>query len=354
MACSRTSDVIGFGGVSKLLAASLLGLTAATANADRLVVFTDDFESTDVRPHWQGAKIDSADGLGRFAGRLTNSPVDLKLPPPPENQSEAGRVTYYMRFDLFTLDGWTGKTQDGKDMRFEVQVGDRVMFSHSLASLGGEGDFRRASTGPEPLAFGSAVDSVYRGVVIAFQLNADEELDVQFRALGLESSEYDAVKTALGGTNIAGPSWGIDNVEIWCDYDHDGANSAGREAETPFVASPGGVAGGGDNGLATGATSTARPPISTYKIPSPKELLPPGGGGGSGSSGTPVIPTFTPPAVTPPELTPPTPENKTESNPPEVTPPDEKTTPVPAPGSALLLGVGLATSMRRKRGGLMQ
>jgi hypothetical protein len=349
MACSWTSDVIRFGGVSKLAAATLLGLAAATASADRLVVFTDDFESTEVSPHWQGAKIDSADGLGRFAGRLTNSPVDLKLPPPPENQSQGGRVTYYMRFDLFTLDGWTGKTADGKDMRFEVQVGDRVMFSHSLASLGGAGDFRKASMGPEPIAFGNAVDSVYRGVVIAFQLNADEELDVQFRALGLESGDYDAVKAALGGANISGPSWGIDNVEIWCDYDHDGANSAGREAETPYVASLGGVAGGGDNGLATGATSTARPPISTYKIPDPKELLPPGGGGGGGGTSTPVIPPFTPP-----EITPPSPENKTESNPPEVTPSDDKTTPVPAPGTALLLGIGLATGMRRKRGGMMQ
>ncbi|HLO39438.1 MAG TPA: hypothetical protein VK176_00330 [Phycisphaerales bacterium] len=350
MACSRTSDVIGARGFSKLIAAGLIGLTAATASADRLVVFTDDFESTDARPHWKGAKIDSADGLGRFAGRLTDRPVDLTLTPPPENQSKGGRVTYYMRFDLFTLDGWTGKTADGKDMRFEVKVGERVMFSHSLASLGGEGTFRKASIGPEPIAFGAAVDSVYRGVVIAFQLNADENLDVQFRALGLESSDFEGVKSALGGSSTSTPSWGIDNVEIWCEYDHEGATSAGREAETPLMGAVGGAAGGGDNGLATSATSGSHPPISTYKIPEPKELLPPGGGGGGGGGSS--HPTVVPP-FTPPEVTPPTQERKTESDPGDENPSEENNPQVPAPGTALVFGLAAATGLRRRRGGVM-
>lgn len=350
MARSRTSGVMRKPGFGAMMTAGLLSLTATLAHADRIVVFKDDFENPRLRTEWSGASIEQATDLTRFAGRMTTQPVDLKVSPPLENQAHQGRVTYYMRFDLFTLDGWTGKTADGKDMRFEVQVGEKLMFSHSLASLVGEGSFREASIGPKPMAFGSQVDSVYRGVQISFELAADEDLTVQFRALGLGRPEqYRAVSAALSGGDAPRsdePAWGMDNVEIWCDYEHGGASSAGREAESPFVASPAAIAGGGGDPLQTQGASVPRPPLSTYKVPSPKELLPPGGGG-SGGGNTPTTP-FTPPEnrPTPPELNPqtPDPDPKTPETPER--PEDPK---VPAPGVLGVVGIGLAATLRRKR-----
>lgn len=346
MARSWTSGAGRASGLRTWALAGVLGATATLAHAERLVVFTDDFESGKMRSNWTGAKVDQSANLTKFAGRMTTTPVDLKVAPPPENQSSRGKVTYFMRFDLITLDGWTGKTADGKDMRFEVQVGEKVMFSHSLASMAGEGTYCAATEGPRAMAFGEGADSVYRGVQLAFQLAADDDLNVQFRATGMGDEAFKTLSKALGGGDQDGhPAWGLDNVEIWCEYQHEGASSAGREAETPLVASPGAIGGGGEDPLQTQGTAIPRPPVQTYHAPEPKELMPPGGGGGGGGS-TPSTP-FTPPPnrPTPPEVDP-----REDPTPPTPEKPEHRDTPeVPAPGVLGVIGLGMPVLLGRRR-----
>lgn len=356
MACSRTSRVMRKSGLVRLVAAGSLGLAATVANADRIVVFADDFEHSRLRSEWSGAAIDHHPQLTRFLGRMTDQEVGLAVAPPAEHQEIDGEVTYYMRFDLVTLDGWTGLTEDGRDTRFEVRVGETVMFSHSLSAIAGRGTYREPTMPASQVAFGASPDGVYRGVLIAFRMRSDEEIRVAFRAIGLSRSrEFSTVSAALGndGSVVSSDmtSWGIDNMEIWSDYNHDGGGSAGRDAETPSF--DGGMLGGGGRGpLETSGTSVPRPPITTYTPPGPKPLLPPGHTG-SGTKAPPmptVMPPFTPaddePAnerTTPPDWSPLAGERKETPN------DSEDTTKVPSPGVLGVMGLGLAALGRRRR-----
>ncbi len=365
MTRSRTSGVAGTTRISGWMVAGLLSMTATLAHADRITVFTDDFERPALGTQWSGARLDNADALTRFAGRMTTDPVDLTLPPPPENQSKAGRITYYMRFDLITLGGWTGKTPDGKDTRFAVKVGDKVRFSHSLASMIGHGSYRNPTIGPKALAGDSSgsgsEDCIYRGVQLAFQLKADEDLNVQFRALGLEhNADMRALSAALSGGEAVGgmssPAWGIDNVEIWFLDDNDGAGSAWREAESPLVTSSTGVIGsGGGDMMASGGGTAPRPPISTYQVPEPKDLLPGGGGGGGGGTTVKdptVVPPFTPPGeetIKPPQRPEPDPTDPHDPEDPLIPHDPHVNPPVPSPGVLTVMGAGLASLCRRRR-----
>ncbi len=359
MACSRTSGVMRNSGLVRLVTAGSLGLAATVANADRIVVFADDFEHSRPRSEWSGVAIEHHPLLTRFLGRMTDQEVGLSVPPPAEHQVIDGEVTYYMRFDLITLDGWTGASEDGRDTRFEVRIGENVMFSHSLSVIAGRGTYREPTSPASQVAFGASADGIYRGVLIAFRMRSDEDLRVVFRAIGLSNArDFSSVSAVLGNDGSVEASdltsWGIDNVEIWCDYNHDGGGSAGREAETPsFDAGDPGVLGGGGRGpLETQGTSVPRPPISTYTPPGPKPLLPPGHTG-SGTKAPPaptVMPPFTPPdetpaneRTTPPDWAPFAGE-RTE------TPKDsEDSTKVPSPGVLAVMGLGLAATGRRRR-----
>ncbi len=354
MARSRTSGVMRTTGISRMAVAGLLSISATLAHADRILVFSDDFEAGSVRPQWRGARLDRSAELTGFAGRLGDESVGLAVHPPAQNQEHGGRVTYYLRFDLFTLDGWTGRTEDGSDTRFEVDVGERVIFSHSFSTLlTGGGTYSRPDIGPGPVAFGTAPDCVYRGVIVAFELDASEDLEVAFRAWGLEKSRSFAnVGAVLSAqeTGKQGPeraAWGIDNVEIWCDYEHNGAGSTGREVEPPFLDdSMSAVAGGGLSPFETGGSPALRPPISMYRPPSAPDLMNGGGGGGGGGGATPVVV----PQSTPADPTPETrPDPTDDPDPTEDPGAGEDPPPVPAPGAVSGMVIGLTGVLRRSR-----
>ncbi|MCC6426683.1 MAG: hypothetical protein IT435_07660 [Phycisphaerales bacterium] len=354
MARSRTSGVIRKTSISRFAAAGLLGMGATLAHADRILVFSDDFEAAQVRSEWSGAHLEQAGELTQIAGRMTRELVDLKVPPPAENMSHTGKVVYYMTFDLFTLDGWTGKTEDGKDTRFEVQVGEKLMFSHSLSTLVAQGSYRNADKGPAPLVFGTAPDSVYRGVIVAFELDAADELAVQFRALGLDPrKDYGKVSALLNGASEkeaeeaaeGDPAWGIDNVVIWCEIDHSGGGgSAGREVEPPFVdGAMGSIGGPGTDPFSTGGQSVPRPPLQTWQAPAKRDLMPPGHTSSPDRPGEEVITPFTPPEETKPK-------DEPDPNPdPQQFPKDDPTPPVPGPAVWMVAIGGMSMIARRKR-----
>lgn len=370
MARSRTSGVMtGLAGRHWLL----LGLVAAigtTARADRIVVFADDMEGGSLREEWSGGRIEQAPSFTKYLGRMTDQTLGLNVPAPAEVSVRGGKVTYYMRFDLFTLDGWKGRSGE-EDTRFEVMVGERLMFSHSLSNQKG-GTFREPSEGPAVMEYGAAEDCVYRGVLVAFELDADDELNVRFRALGLASQrDYSELRAALGAagaeTRIDMPAWGIDNVEIWCDTDHLEGGSTGREVEPPFFdGSLGALAGGGADPFRTqGTASAGQNPETGYRIPGPREMMPMEFGSGKDDPAPFVMPsktenpaTETPSKDTPvddpvtPEETSPRPDpTPTPSPTPDPTPtPSPEVTPVPGPGSlALFVTAALSTCGRKRR-----
>ena len=214
-----------------------LGALSATALAEPVVAFFDDFESGHANKAWSDNTIVETEGpsiFTYFAGRYAderirlrrpaidpNGPRDTTEPPPGDDGGGTGGgdgggngggnggggpfVQYFLSFDFYAIDSWDGDdTRYGPD-RFEVRVNGESRFNESFANQHEYQSFARPTVGPVHLGYNTtAKDSIYRAITVPFTIDASStDIVFDFQAIGLQS--------------IYDESWGIDNVRMSYD-----------------------------------------------------------------------------------------------------------------------------------------
>lgn len=208
-----------------------IGALSASALAEPVVAFFDDFESGRANKAWSDNIVVQTEGpavfsyyAGRFANeriRLRrpaidpNGPRDTTEPPPGDGGGDDGGgtggggggpiVQYELSFDFYAIDSWDGDdTRYGPD-RFEVLINGESRFNESFANQHEYQSYAQPTVGPVHLGYNTtAKDSIYRAITIPFTIDAaSTDIVFDFQAIGLQS--------------IYDESWGIDNVRMSYD-----------------------------------------------------------------------------------------------------------------------------------------
>ena len=209
------------------LAALALSAAAAPALAGT-VLFSDDFQSTVVKPVWSSnttINTQSASNFTWFAGRYSdNNGITLSLTAPAapigfdnSNNGDSGggsggsgnngglRNTYTLSFDFYCIDSWDGNDPNYGPDRFTVTHNNTTtLFNESFGNVYPIQSFRAPTIGPANLGFSTAFpDSIYRKILVKFDTPDNQPYTLRFASLGLQ--------------NIDDESWGIDNVRVIVD-----------------------------------------------------------------------------------------------------------------------------------------
>jgi hypothetical protein len=200
----------------KTLALATLGLIGAAAScalAQPATLFTDDFQSTAIKPQWKWAKLSSETPFTRFSGRYSNNTIQLLLDAPdgPRDTTSGGGdggtplfVRYTLRFDFFAIDSWDGDdTNHGPD-RFEINNTREVIFSETFGNAWLTQSFREPDIGRFNMAYGSATDAIYRDITVTFDQPLNTPVHLFWYDRGLQG--------------VSDESWGIDNVYVGYEF----------------------------------------------------------------------------------------------------------------------------------------
>jgi hypothetical protein len=213
------------------IAASACFAPAARAQT---TLYWNDFQSGTRGPEWStNTQVIQHQNFSWYVGRYTqNESVTLTLtaplPPPPSGGGSGGSTggssggttggsggtsggpaggdsdpyhTFLLAFDLYAIDSWDGDlTPHGPD-RFQIWVNGTNYFDETFANQHHYQSFRAPDIGPMHLGYnGLYMDSIYRQILVPFEIGSAQTISIKFRSDGLLHMEDE--------------SWGIDNVRV--------------------------------------------------------------------------------------------------------------------------------------------
>ena len=194
--------------IPALVVSALSGHAAAA-----ITLFSDTFQSTNVKSQWSSntiINIDASNQLTWFAGRYSgNNAITLTLngaPPPPGSPSGSGNSggkynLYTVVFDFYCIDSWDGNDPVNGPDRFSVSANTTTIFSETFGNVYGPQTMRPPDVGPVQMVFNTAYpDSIYRRITEQFQVPDTAPFTLKFGALGLQG--------------LNDESWGIDNLNV--------------------------------------------------------------------------------------------------------------------------------------------
>lgn len=199
-----------------VLAGALL-LPAMTSHAGT-ILFSDDFQSTHVKPEWSTnttVNTQSAANFSWFAGRYSlNDGITLTMkaadaPSGFDNSNNGGgggggglHNEYILSFDFYCIDSWDGDDPRYGPDRFTVKLNNSTtLLNESFGNVYPVQSFPKTpSIGPSNLGFGSFPDSIYRKINLTFQVPDSQVFTLRFAGVNLQG--------------IDDESWGIDNVRV--------------------------------------------------------------------------------------------------------------------------------------------
>lgn len=213
--------------MKRLIAIAAVTAFAQAATAQTLL-YSNTFESGPIGSEWSSNTMRiHASPFTWFVGRYTeNQSVTLSLnAPPPANCGGSGGGSgggggttggggtsagggdttcfnqFFLTFDLFIIDSWDGYlTPHGPDF-FQVFVNGSKIFEETFTNQHTYQSFRAPDVGPTHLGFNPAYkDSIYRDIMIPFEIGEASTINIKFRGQGLLSLDDE--------------SWGIDNVRV--------------------------------------------------------------------------------------------------------------------------------------------
>lgn len=177
-----------------LLALPLILPVAAHAD----VIYSNDFQSGAPGPNWSSnAAVASLSPFTSYLGRYTmDESITLTVP----GSANAAGGPLALTFDFYALDSWDGHNATFGPDWFRVYVNDTLLFDETVSNQGPAHTIREPDIGPIQLGYGTALDSIYRDLVVLFDAPAGSQIKIKFQGHVMQG--------------IPDESWGIDNIRV--------------------------------------------------------------------------------------------------------------------------------------------
>ncbi len=209
-----------------------VAVASVSAWAQPQTLFSDNFESSTIKPQWSWVHLNKLTPFTQFSGRYSNNTIKLVVDAPqgPRGSDDGGAgggdgggsggdgggsgggggggqidsILYTLSFDFYAIDTWDGNdTHNGPD-RFEINNGKSKIFSETFGNVWLDQTFRAPDVGRWNMGYGAAPDSIYRQISVQWVQPLGEQVKLWIYDKGLQG--------------LSDESWGIDNVNLKYEF----------------------------------------------------------------------------------------------------------------------------------------